>query len=258
MRAQHLPGELFAAQQIRPALCGRRAGALAELDDDGAEAAILLQRRGERGLLPARRGTDVFAAQGGFGKVRIRLQALHLRDRAGGLQHPLQRAFAQDQVAGLVVSVPQQSQHDVVGLPAQQVGRCADVLGRAAREGAPEETLRPLVVEEPGQAREHTAGAFAMQQGRTCDPRREQVAVAAQSMQLAERLGLALHADAEQRPAISGTPDLAAERVARGAGLADPHHAVARGQQQARRRRLAASWEMRARQRAEIAGAMAL
>ncbi|WP_260654061.1 hypothetical protein [Xanthomonas graminis] len=41
----------------------------------------------------------------------------------------------------------QQSRHDVVGLPAQQVGQGADVLGHAAREGTPKEPLRPLVVE---------------------------------------------------------------------------------------------------------------
>ena len=78
--------------------------------------------------------------------------------------------LAENKVARLIFAVTQQCQYDIVGLPAGQVLRCADVRGDATHEGSAQEALRTLVVQEPGQSGKHAGSKVAMQEGgnRSC------------------------------------------------------------------------------------------
>src|SRR5690606_28377554 len=100
-------------------------------------------------------------------------------------------------------------------------------------EGAAQEALRALVVEEPRQAGVEAAGEGPVDEAGQGARSLEVEDVAGQRADLAQMDGPRIRTDAVQRPAAAGPADVAGRRIAGGAGAADAHDAVPGAGQQA-------------------------
>ncbi len=136
------------------------------------------------------------------------------------MQGTLKRSVPQDEVAWSVSATKQERREYRVVVPAQDVGRQVEFARPPLGELAPQEALRPLIVEEPWHPGEQSVGEFIAEPVDRMG-HGHQAAGAIESGQVTEGDGLPSRVQTEQWPLGTQPTHITQGRVAGAACTAD-------------------------------------